>query len=283
MTIDQDTKIIARLHPDLNGRGLNIYNPYFDAVGLNVDYHLFQTGDLSAALEAMRVLGMSGAVTAGSFETDPRTAELVDELSPLAARLGKVAMVANERGSLVGHHQAAFGLLDMVERLCGSIEDANLAIVGGGTVVRAFLILLELQGIRPKSVKIYVRSPEKATPLQSEFECVSHVRPLRSIESIGSTDLLINATPIGSPWNRGESFDFRDAIVSRFSAVADVTFVPLETPLTKTASRLGLKVAHGSEMFLGQAAYVLRHILGHDVDRDVFRQIMRSDFESNWS
>ena len=131
--VDENTRLVARLHPDLNNRGLNIYNPYFRAADVNADYHLFPTTSIAHSFQAMKTLGIAGAITAGPFETDPTLAALTDSLSPLSRRLGKIAMVANVNGELVGHHQAAYGLLDALTGLCGPPNDLDITIVGAGT------------------------------------------------------------------------------------------------------------------------------------------------------
>lgn len=281
--VDENTRLVARLHPDLNNRGLNIYNPYFRAADVNADYHLFPTTSIAHSFQAMKTLGIAGAITAGPFETDPTLAALTDSLSPLSRRLGKIAMVANVNGELVGHHQAAYGLLDALTGLCGPPNDLDITIVGAGTVVRALLILLELENAVPRSTKIYNRSQARAIALAGEFPFTQSIGPVTSLNDAPEGSVLINATPIGSPWNRGENFVFTDDILRRFRAIVDVTFVPLETQLTTAGARLGLPTSHGSEMFLGQAKYVLQTILQHDMDREIFRPIMLDDFRHNWS
>ena len=281
--MDVETRILARLHPQPNGRGLNIYNPYFEETGANVCYALFHNPDARRLLEGIRALGMPGAVVAGSFETDPSIPPLLDELHPVSEQVGTVGMVAVRDGRLWGAYQGGFGLRDAIARVCPDYAQRSLVIVGAGTVVHALLAIFQADLQTFPDVRLYNRSTERAEKLASKYPAVARVLPLSELADCDGGDILVNATSIGSPWNAGEDYYFQKSLLSRFGYVVDVTFVPLQTQLTSDAQRLGLRVSPGHQMFLHQAKFVLRETLQLTMVEPEFERHMVADFATNWS
>ncbi|WP_433172715.1 shikimate dehydrogenase family protein [Actinoallomurus sp. CA-150999] len=281
--INVDTRVLARLHPQRNGRGLNIYNPYFRETNANAIYALFHNSDPKKLIQGLRSLGLPGAVVAGSFESDPTVPTLLDELHPVSEEVGVVGMVAFENEKLWGAYQGGFGLRDAIERICPDFRQRKLVIIGAGTVVHALLKVLQTDSTESPRIRIFNRTVERAENLAAKFAAVESVLPLAELAASAEGEILINATSIGSPWNVGDSYHFSEALLSRFSYVVDVTFVPLETQLTTDAARLGLNVSPGHQMFLHQAKFVLRETLGLSMNESVFERLMLADFSTNWS
>lgn len=103
MKIDENTKIILRLHKKANNRGLNIYNPFFQQSGMNAIYFLRHNLDAKPLLDGMRSLNISGAIPAG-FEGDSNFVELLDDLTEESRFLNRVGVVFNNEGKLTGHY-----------------------------------------------------------------------------------------------------------------------------------------------------------------------------------
>lgn len=272
---------MGRLHPQRNGRGLNIYNPYFQREGVNAVYLLFSNPDAAPLLRGVRDLGLAGAVVTGAFETNPRVAELVDELHPVSERLGTIGMVAQREGRLYGVYQGAFGLREAIARLT-DFRDKKMVILGAGNVVRGLLALFEIDDTRPRTIEIYNRTLRRAEELAGEFPWVASVRSIDELNRADG-DIFINATSIGSPWNKGDDLFFSDRLVGAFDYVVDVTFVPPRPQLVETAERLGKAVSPGYKMFMFQAKHVLQEVLGHSMNESSYEELMLRDFETNWS
>ena len=281
MNIDENTKVMARLHPAVNSRGLNIYNPYFSAARVNACYLLFPNPDARRLLSGVCDLGLAGGVVAGAFETDPTIADLVDELDPLAERLGRVAFVAQRGGRLKGGYQGARGLLDSLTET-GNISESDIVVLGAGTVVRGLLLLMELSDIKPRSIAVFNRNAQRADSVASEFPWIDRAGSTETMLASGDGTTFINATPIGSPWT-SDQFTFTEGFVQRFETIVDVTFVPLESPLIATARKLGKSVSPGHRMFMYQARHVIEQVLEMPMDTAVFEPIMIDDFRKNWS
>ena len=65
-------------------------------------------------------------------------------------------------------------------------------------------------------------------------------------------DLLVNTTSLGMDGDESVIADV--ALLSDSAIVTDIVYVPLQTPLLKAASGLGLKTVDGLGMLLHQAA-----------------------------
>lgn len=282
MIPDTDTKVIARLHPESNGRGLNVYNPYFERMKVNALYTLFQNSDPAPLLDGVRNLSLPGAVVAGTFETDQRLPDLLDEVRPISQKLGTVGVVKNDGGKLIGVYQGGYGLYDSMRSTFGEVAGRKLVIVGAGNVARALLLVLEEMQDMPAEVVIYNRSPDRAERLASEFAFVKEVGSLPDFARSASGEILVNTSKLGSRSTKEPAMEFTHAIVARFEDVADVAFLPLDTPLGQLSRDAGKRFAPGHLMFMLQAKYVLQFVLGHEMDQDVYQEILLDDFAKNW-
>ncbi|HSX05863.1 MAG TPA: hypothetical protein VLF69_05310 [Candidatus Saccharimonadales bacterium] len=278
--INEHTKIIARLHPQLNNRGLQIYNPYFAAKAVNAVYLLFQDPSLEKLLSGMRNLNLAGAIPAG-FEHDPTLAASMDELGPTAKRIGRVSAIVQRGGKLIGEYNGGYGLTAAIKTVT-PITGKRLVIMGAGTVVKGLLTHLELQGEYPAHVAVYNRTLAHAEALAKDYK-IDQVGSLNDLLTQAEGDIFVNATSVGTPWNNGEDVVFPKELLQRFRAVADTTFVPLRPPLIATAEQAGTKTAPGWLMFVHQGAKTIGDILGQPLDIPTLSKLATTDFEKNWS
>lgn len=265
MEINIQTKLIARLHTEENGTGLNIYNPYFHDVGLNAVYMLFKDASPQPLVEGLRNLNLSGAITAG-FEHDSTLPGLVDEVSEAVEVSGRIGIISNQNGRLRAHYQGGEGLLSAIQEKV-DITGKRIVIVGAGTVAKTLLLAIERGKQKPSQVTVVNRSADNAQPLADKFECVTSVLPLDELNKVDG-DILVNATRIGSSV---EDTFFTSDIVGKYGAVADVTFGELRTNLVNLADASSLTVINGWDMFTHQAAVVLHMLLDHEANIDVLR------------
>ncbi len=279
MKINEKTKVIARFVPDANPRGLNIYNPFFQETNINAVYLLFPNTEPKILIESMRNLNFAGAIVAQKFEKDPQIAPLLDQLDPLAKKLGKIGTIVNKKGKLLGTHSAAYGLLESLNRLT-NYSGKKIVILGAGTVVKGLLSLMELTNKKPRQFDIYNRTLSKAHSLTQEFTFINNVEHIADLTTKAEGDIFINATSIGSPWNK-EPFDFPKSFIDRFQYIIDVTFVPLKTPLIRKAHELGKITSPGYEMFLFQGKRSLELILEEKINEKILLKHILKDFKKN--
>jgi shikimate 5-dehydrogenase len=277
--INENTKIMARFHSEANNRGMSIYNPYFKETNTNAAYILFHNPDPTPLIEGLRNLNLAGAVPAG-FEKDPKLVELVDELGPVAKRINRVAVLRYRDGKLTGFHQGGYALSEAISRKT-DIDGKKMVIMGAGNVVRALLVYFELNNITP-DVEVYNRTLEKAEKIAEEFKCVNKIGNLQEMEQ-STGDIFVNATYVGSPWLKGDSYEFKEKMIAGFEFISDVTFVPLKPALIELAEKLGKKNSPGWEMFLYQGKMCLEKALDIEVDEKILAKYVVNDFEHNWA
>lgn len=279
LRIDENTKLMARLHHSLSGRGMSIYNPYFQETGVNAVYLLFYNKNPKPLFEGLRKLNIAGAIPAG-FEKDPKIINYVDNLGPIAKKIGRIAVVRQRKGKLIGYYQGAYGLTESVRRMT-KFKNKKLVVLGTGVVVRGLMALFEIEKDKPREIEIYNRTLKNAEIVAKEFPFVNKVGSMKDMED-SNGDIFVNATDIGIPWNKGEDYKFKKKFVSGFDYIADSTFVPLRPQLVRVAESLGKKVSPGWKMFLYQGKMCLEKVLDLKVNEKILAKYIVKDFKYNW-
>jgi shikimate 5-dehydrogenase len=265
MIVDVGTRVIGRFHSKDSGTGLNIYNPYYQSVGINAVYTLFKNDDPEILIAGMRSLGLVGAITAG-FESDPRMPELVDEVTEWVRVTGRVGVIANREGKLIAHYQGGEGLLAAIQEKA-QIHGRHIVLVGAGTVAKALILSIEKANI-DCSITVVNRTISNAEYAKEISAKVISILGLDSLSS-ASGDILVNTTKIGSSINDDY---FTKECVKKFDIIADVTFGNPNTNLITLARQSGKMCITGNDMFTHQAAVILDFLLGHKADISALRK-----------
>ena len=123
-------------------------------------------------------------------------------------------------------------------------------VLGAGGAARAIVFALIERGV--ERVFVGNRTFAKAEAFRERFG--ERVHPLRWGEINGllaGAGLLVNATTLGMSGQ--QQIDLNLAHLPRSAVVADIVYVPLETPLLAAARQRGLRTADGLGMLLHQA------------------------------
>jgi shikimate dehydrogenase len=138
--------------------------------------------------------------------------------------------------------------LDACAKGWDAIDDA--LVLGAGGSSRAVVFGLVERGV--KRVHLANRTVDRARALADQFGKTVHSIPWEAIgDALPRAGLLVNTTSLGMHGQPALDLD-----VSRLSSdaiVADLVYVPLETPLLAAARARGLKTADGLGMLLHQA------------------------------
>jgi shikimate dehydrogenase len=138
--------------------------------------------------------------------------------------------------------------LDACAKGWDAIDDA--LVLGAGGSSRAVVFGLIERGV--KRVHLANRTVDRARALADQFGKTVHSIPWEAIgDALPRAGLLVNTTSLGMHGQPALDLD-----VSRLSSdaiVADLVYVPLETPLLAAARARGLKTADGLGMLLHQA------------------------------
>jgi shikimate dehydrogenase len=128
------------------------------------------------------------------------------------------------------------------------IEEA--LVLGAGGSSRAVVFGLIERGV--KRVHLANRTIARARVLADQFGANVHPLSWEAIsELLPRADLLVNTTPLGMHGQPG--LDLDASLLASHAVVADLVYVPLQTPLLAAAQARGLKTADGLGMLLHQA------------------------------
>jgi shikimate dehydrogenase len=128
------------------------------------------------------------------------------------------------------------------------VEDA--LVLGAGGSSRAVVFGLIERGI--KRVHLANRTAERASVLADQFGVNVHPVAWETIDSLlPRAGLLVNTTSLGMHGQPALELDA--SLLPSHAVVADLVYVPLETPLLSAARARGLKTADGLGMLLHQA------------------------------
>jgi shikimate dehydrogenase len=138
--------------------------------------------------------------------------------------------------------------LDACARGWDAIEDA--LVLGTGGASRAVVFGLLERGI--KRVHLTNRTVDRARALADQFGASVHPVAWEAIDDLlPRAGLLVNATSLGMHGQPALQLDV--SLLPSLAVVADLVYVPLETPLLAAARGRGLKTADGLGMLLHQA------------------------------
>ena len=132
-------------------------------------------------------------------------------------------------------------------------RDLSKAVVlGAGGAARAVIYGLRERGIA--QIVVANRTRERAEALCRQFGARVAVSDWNDIKhALGDAALLVNTTTLGMHGQPSLAVDL--APLPRHATVADLVYVPIETPLLTQAKASGLRTADGLGMLLHQAVH----------------------------
>ncbi|WP_137179012.1 shikimate dehydrogenase [Roseomonas sp. AR75] len=202
--------------------------------------------DFERAVRGIVALGFAGAnVTIPHKEA---AYALCDEVSEVARRAGSVNTLVFREGRIHGTSTDGFGFLESVKEQAPGwrAADGPAVILGAGGAVRAVAAALLDAGC-PR-LTLVNRTPARAEAIARDLSGpveVAATPPLRDAA------LLANGTSLGMTGEPPLELDL--APLPPGAVVADMVYVPLETPLLAQARARGLRAVDGLGMLLHQA------------------------------
>ena len=239
--------------PVAHSRSPLIHQHWISQHGLRGAYVLLpvQPSHIEQALRALPTLGFAGCNL--TIPHKVVALALVDQVDPMAQRVGAMnTLVVEANGSLRGYNTDVFGFMQ-------SLRDAQpewrpdagpVAVVGAGGAARAVLVGLLDGGAR--EIRLTNRSDAKALDMAQEFgPQVSYVPWIDRHACLDNIATLVNTTNQGM---QGEpALDLSLGCLPQQALVADIIYVPLETPLLVAARARGNATVNGLGMLLNQA------------------------------
>jgi shikimate dehydrogenase len=240
-------------HPVEHSWSPFIHGMFAKAAAQNLVYRLFDIVPEDFRRETLRLL--TGGVR-GLNVTLPHkqaAAELVNELTPRAARAQAVNTIAFFKDTmLLGDNTDGVGLTSDLERnLQIDLADKRVLILGAGGAARGVIGPLLERELRLLTVAN--RTPFKARKIATEFADMGQIAGCTFAELEGPPyDLIVNAT---SASLQGVMPEVPGGLVGESTACYDMAYGRGDTPFTRWAKSLHAKtISKGWGMLVEQAA-----------------------------
>ena len=256
--INTHTKVLCVIgHPIEHSMSPAMHNAALQEASLDYIYLAFDVPpeDLEKAVIGFKKHDMKGInVTIPHKET---VIKYLDQIDPLAKKIGAVNTVKNENGNLIGKNTDAFGAKQALINAGFEINKKNVLILGAGGAARAVSFALS-----DEIDKIFICDiiENKAISLANELKDKMKINAFgkkSSDETLNSVitdiDLLINTTPVGMYPDVKKTPISKDLLVEHLF-VYDIIYNPLNTQLLNDASEIGCQTLNGIEIFVNQGA-----------------------------
>ncbi|MBA7716502.1 Shikimate dehydrogenase (NADP(+)) [subsurface metagenome] len=234
-----------------------IHNAAFEKMGIDYLYVPFRVKKeaLGEAIQGMRALNIRGlSVTIPHKVT---VIPFLDELDPLAERIGAVNTIVNDDGVLRGYNTDATGFLQTLLERGGEPEKKNVVILGAGGASRAISFILAERGAHLVILNRLLEldwAEELASRISQIF--TKEVEALELNEEnlakvLEKADIVVNATSVGMSPNIDET-PIPAKLLKPGLIVFDIVYNPIKTRLLREAEAAGAKTISGFNMFVWQ-------------------------------
>lgn len=272
--IDADTKVYAVIgDPVRQSKGPILWNRAFRKLGWNSVYVRIPVDDVGRLRELVSTFDLSGVSV-----TVPHKQSIIaslDEVDPVADRIGAVNSVARRDGRLIGSNTDWAGAIHAIREGCeeafgsDALTGKKCLLVGAGGTGRALLYGLMSAGAE---VVLTNRDWDRASDLAQEFG--ARPIPIEAVEQVVDPEIVVNATSVGMAPREAESLVPR-GLLGAGQVCFDAVYTPPETRFLREAREAGATTVSGVRMFLYQAALQFKLFTGEELPDDIL-----SDWET---
>ncbi|WP_207802440.1 shikimate dehydrogenase [Rhodovulum sp. BSW8] len=222
--------------------------------------------DLAGMLAAAEAAGFDGLNVTHPFKTE--VTGLLDEVSKDARAVGAVNTVLLRDGRRIGHNTDLWGFAESLRRGLADAPRGHVLLIGAGGAGGAVGYALARSGVARLS--IHDSQPDRAEALADRLSDPGGGCAVRAIADPAALirddrpDGIVNATPMGMAGHPGMAV--APDLLCPEIWVADIVYVPLETPLLAAARRAGCRVLPGAGMALFQAVRAFELFTGRPAD-----------------
>lgn len=274
---DSGRKAFICGHPISHSRSPIIHNYWLKQLGIAGNYTAI---DVAPETFPQFISGLNEAGLVGGNVTIPHkeaACALVEARDAAAELIGAVNTLWLEEGVVHGGNTDAHGFAANLDNSAPGWSSSERAVVlGAGGASRAVVFALQQRGI--KSIRLVNRTLERAQELARRFGARVSAHELVALpELITEADLLINTTSLGM---HGSGTPADVTRLPNTAIVADIVYVPLQTPLLAAAAARNLRTVDGLGMLLHQAVPGFERWFGKRPQvTSVLREILVADVE----
>ena len=226
-----------------------LHNYWLDAYGIDGAYVPLPVAPEHFA-EALRALGhLSFAGVNVTVPHKEAAFAACDEVDAAAKRIGAVNMISFAGGKILGRNTDGYGFRESLRAGAPSWsgKGRKAVVLGAGGGARAVVAALRDEGAE---VTVLNRTRARAEALARDIGGIAGDWAARGA-ALADAALLVNTTVLGMQGKNALDIDL--AALPRSALVADIVYVPLETPLLAAARRRGNVAIDGLGMLLHQA------------------------------
>ena len=254
-----------------------MHNAAFEKLGLDYLYIPFRVKreELGRAIEGMKALNIRGLNV-----TIPHKVAVIpflDELDPLAEKIGAVNTIVNDDGVLKGYNTDAGGFMQALLEKGIEPKGKRVVVLGAGGASRAVSFILAERGAGLVILNRLLElawAEELAVRISHSFK--KEVEALELSEgnltiALGKADILVNATSVGMT-DIGET-----PVLSRLLTpgliVFDVIYNPVKTRLLAEAESAGAETISGLDMLVWQGALAFEMWTGQKAPVELMKEV----------
>jgi len=252
-----------------------MHNAAFKNKGVDYVYLAFRVKkeELGKAIEGMRALNIRGLNV--TIPHKVAVIQSLDELDPLADKIGAINTIVNNDGVLKGYNTDATGFLRALRERGIEPKGKSVVILGAGGASRAISFILAERG---SSLVILNRTWDKAKictdriseTFQREATALKLDRE-NLAAALSKADILVNATSVGMSPNIDETPVTSDLLRPNL-VVYDIVNNPIKTRLQREAEAAGATVISGLDMLVWQGALAFEKWTGLKAPIGVMRE-----------
>ena len=254
-----------------------MHNAAFENKGVDYVYLAFRVKkeELGKAIEGMRALNIRGLNV--TIPHKVAVIQFLDELDPLADKIGAVNTIVNDNGVLKGYNTDASGFLQTLRGRGIEPKGKRVVILGAGGASRAisFILaergsslvilnrLLELDWAKELASRILQTLAREVEALELNRENLARV--------LEKADILVNATSVGMSPNTGET-PVPSNLLKSSLVVFDIVYNPIKTRLQEEAEAAGATTISGLDMLVWQGALAFEKWTGLKAPFDLMKR-----------
>ena len=231
--------------------------------------------ELGKAIAGMRALNIRGLNV-----TIPHKVAVIpflDELDPLAEKIGAVNTIVNDGGVLKGYNTDASGFLQALLEKGIKPEGKDVAILGAGGASRAISLTLVDRGahlVILNRLEEFDWAEELAGRISQTFNTEVNALELNRknlTKALEKADILVNATSVGMSPDVDQTPVDSDLLRPNL-VVFDIVYNPIQTRLRRESEAAGAETISGIEMLVWQGALAFEKWTGQEAPVDLMRQ-----------
>ena len=236
-----------------------MHNAAFSELGIDYVYLPFRVkkDDLGQAIAGARALNLAGLNV--TIPHKVAVISFLDELDPIAKRIGAVNTIVNDNGALRGYNTDATGFLQALLDKGIKPEGKKVVVLGAGGASRGISFILAESGanlvILNRQVEIeWAENLAREISRAFKKETVAlELNDANLAEALEGTDILVNTTSVGmSPDINETPVPMR--LLKSTPVVFDIVYNPIQTRLLREAQAAGASTISGLDMLAWQGA-----------------------------